>query len=356
MSRFRMSRKKDLETMGERPDVIAEEQRSQYVARAEKGRREVLYLAIVLILILGTGIVVYVFNFESLNGLFKSDYFNNMVRISLALLILAFIGYLAMREKSYSRQSQQIFNDLNNTTQDLQARLNDLTSLLEVSKLVAIADDLHARLENKMPHMKGHWKRVMFYAVETARKMELDDDYTRLIERAADLMDIGMLQVAGSLSQDAYKSREMLPADKEMIKRHTVIGTDMLAAIRPNWELIPLVRSHHEWWNGMGYPDGLKGESIPLGARILSVADSFAAMTSWRSYREILEPKDALKEIEAYSGVQYDPKVVLAFLAVMTPRVYGINESGREDAELILLKEINGSGAGMGMRKNPQIM
>ncbi len=205
-----------------------------------------------------------------------------------------------------------------------------------------------------MPHMKGHWKRVSFYAVETARKMELDGDYIRLIERAADLMDIGMLQVAGSLSKDAYGSTGMLPADKEMIKRHTVIAADMLAAIRPNWELMPLVRGHHEWWNGMGYPDGLKGEPIPLGARILSVADPFAAMTSWRSYREILEPKDALKEIEAYSGVQYDPKVVLAFLAVLTPRVYGMGTMGREDAELILLKEINGNDAQLGKRRNPR--
>lgn len=326
------------------------------VARAEKGRREVLYLAMVLILILGTGIVIYAFNFESLNALFKSDYFNNMVRISLALLILAFIGYLAIREKSYSKQTQQIFSDLNSTTRDLQTRLVELTSLLELSKLVAIADDLHSRLESKMPHMKGHWKRVAFYAVETARKMELDEDYVRLIERAADLMDIGMLQVAGSLSQDAYKSSEMLPADKEMIKRHTVIGADMLAAIRPNWELIPLVRGHHEWWNGLGYPDGLKGESIPLGARILSVADSFAAMTSWRAYREVMEPRDALKEIETYGGVQYDPKVVLAFMAVMTPRIFGIAGAESEDVELILLREISGSGAGMDARRNPQVI
>ena len=228
------------------PLNLGEEARDHVVERAEKGRREVLYLAILLILILGTGIVVYIFNFEALNGLFKSDYFNNMVRISLALLILAFIGYLAFREKSYSRQSQQIFSELNSTTKDLQTRLSELSSLLELSKLVAIADDLHSRLETKMPHMKGHWKRVAFYATEVAQSMELDEDYVRLIERAANLMDIGMLQVAGSLSQDAYKSREMLPTDKEMIKRHPVIGADMLAAVRPNWELIPLVRSHHE--------------------------------------------------------------------------------------------------------------
>lgn len=326
------------------------------VQEAERGRREVLYLSMALILILGIGIIVYAFNFELLNGLFRSDYFNNMVRISLALLILAFIGYLAAREKSYSRQSQAIFQQLNATTRDLQERLADLTNLLEVSKLVAIVDDLHARLEGKMPHMKGHWKRVSFYAVEIARKMELDDDYVRLIERAADLMDIGMLQVASSLSDQAFKAVELSAADREMIKRHPVVGADMLAAIRPNWELIPLVRGHHEWWNGMGYPDGLKGESIPLGARILSVADSFVAMTSWRSYRQLLEAREAAKEIEAYSGVQYDPRVVKAFMEVMKPRIYGINGDADKDAGLQLLREINDVKEEALEQRDPQLL
>ncbi len=326
------------------------------VQRAERGRKEVLYLAMTLILVLGIGIIVYAFNFELLNGLFKSDYFNNMVRISLALLILAFIGYLAVREKSYSRQSQEIFRRLNATTRDLQERLADLTNLLEVSKLVAIVDDLHARLESKMPHMKGHWKRVSFYAVEIARRMELDDDYVRLIERAANLMDIGMLQVAGSLSEQAFKAVELSAADREMIKRHPVVGADMLAAIRPNWELIPLVRGHHEWWNGMGYPDGLKGESIPLGARILSVADSFVAMTSWRSYRQLLEAREAAEEIQAYSGVQYDPRVVKAFMQVMGPRIYGISGDADRDAGLMLLREINGVEAEGLERRDPQLL
>jgi putative nucleotidyltransferase with HDIG domain len=316
--------------------------RELFAERAEKGRREILYLAMVLILVLGGGVVLYAFNFERLNVLFNSNYFNNLVRISLALLILAFIAYLAYRERNYSRDTKRLFTQLYNTSKNLQQRLEELTSLLEVSKLVAINDDLHDRLEKKMPHMKGHWKRVAFYAVEIARKMELDDDYIRLIERAANLMDIGMLQVSGTLSEDVGRIRELSPGDKEMIKKHPVIGAEMLAAIRPNWEVIPIVRAHHEWWNGMGYPDGLKGEAIPTGARILSVADAFVAMTSWRSYREMMEAKEAAKEINAYSGVQFDPKVVRAFLAVVTPRIYGMSRDSERNDELELLREING--------------
>ncbi len=311
------------------------------VFSADRGRREVLQLAIVIILVLGIAVVIYAFNLEQLSGLFDSQYFNNATRVGLALLIVAFALYLIRREKEYSRKSMQVFEMLSETTDGLRRQMEDLTALLEVSKLVAIADDLHARLEKKMPHMKGHWKRVAFYSVEIARCMELDEDYVRLVERAANLMDIGMLQVAGDLSDAAFKVGELVPGDKELIKQHPRLGAEMLAAIRPNWELIPLVRGHHEWWNGMGYPDGLKGESIPLGARILSVADSFVAMTSWRAYREVMEVKEAVREINAYSGVQFDPRVVNAFLAVMTPRIYAMEANTSEGEEVRLLREIN---------------
>lgn len=307
----------------------------------DRGRKDVLYLAVLIVLILGIAVVVYAFNLEALSGLFGSDYFNNFTRISLALLIVAFAVYLMRREKEYSRQSMRVFEELRRTTDALHKQMEDLTALLEVSKLVAIVDDLHARLEKKMPHMKGHWKRVAFYSVEIARRLELDEDYVRLVERAANLMDIGMLQVAGQLSDGAFRAGELVPADKEIIKQHPRLGAEMLAAIRPNWEIISIVRGHHEWWNGMGYPDGLKGESIPLGARILSVADAFVAMTSWRAYRDVMEPKEAVKEIVAYSGVQFDPRVVNAFLAVMTPRIYGMEGKSEKVEELRLLREIS---------------
>lgn len=317
--------------------TVYEEQIQQF----DRRRRDVLYLAVLITLILGIAVVVYAFNLETLSGLFRSDYFNNFTRISLALLIVAFTAYLMRREKDYSRQSVKVFEELRRTIDDLRVQMEDLTAMLEVSKLVAIADDLHERLEKKMPHMKGHWKRVAFYAVEIARRMELDEDYVRLVERAANLMDIGMLQVAGQLSDAAFRAGELVPADKEMIKQHPRLGAEMLSAIRPNWEIIPIVRGHHEWWNGMGYPDGLKGESIPLGARILSVADAFVAMTSWRAYRDVMDVKEAVKEISAYSGVQFDPRVVNAFLAVITPRIYGMEGRGEKEEEIKLLREIN---------------
>lgn len=326
------------------------------VEHNERARRQLIYISIALILVLTIGVLVYAFGFEQMKALFNSDYFNNMVRVSLSLLILAFIAYLALRERNYSRQSRLIFDELNTATKKLQLRLDDLTGLLEISKLVAIADDLHATLENRMPHMKGHWKRVAYYSAEIARRMELDDDYVRLIERAANLMDIGMMQTSSTLPSDVFERGELAAAEKDIIKKHPVIGADMLAAIRPNWEIIPLVRSHHEWWNGMGYPDGIKGEAIPLGARILAVADSFVAMTSWRSYRQIMEAREAAIEIHAYSGVQFDPRVVNAFLAVVTPRIYGTAKDSETQDELELLKEINGIIMGSEAKDPPEIL
>jgi HD-GYP domain-containing protein (c-di-GMP phosphodiesterase class II) len=153
-----------------------------------------------------------------------------------------------------------------------------------------------------------------------------------------------------------FERGELAAAEKDIIKKHPVIGADMLAAIRPNWEIIPLVRSHHEWWNGMGYPDGIKGEAIPLGARILAVADSFVAMTSWRSYRQIMEAREAAIEIHAYSGVQFDPRVVNAFLAVVTPRIYGTAKDSETQDELELLKEINGIIMGSEVKDPPELL
>ena len=107
-----------------------------------------------------------------------------------------------------------------------------------------------------------------------------------------------------------------------MIRRHPMYSVEILASIRPDWEILPLVRHHHEWWNGMGYPDGLKGESIPLGSRILQLVDAFVAMTSYRAYKGAREAREALAEIENYAGVQFDPRVVKAFVAFMAPRVF----------------------------------
>jgi HD-GYP domain-containing protein (c-di-GMP phosphodiesterase class II) len=150
--------------------------------------------------------------------------------------------------------------------------------------------------------------------------MGLDEDYVHQIEKAAELMDIGMLKFGDNFRMD---SPELGPREREMVRRHPIFSVEILQTVRSNWEILPLVRHHHEWWNGMGYPDGLKGEAIPLGARILCLADAFVAMVSPRAFREALDVKSALKEIEEYSGVQFDPRVARTFLDYMLSRIKG---------------------------------
>jgi HD-GYP domain-containing protein (c-di-GMP phosphodiesterase class II) len=203
--------------------------------------------------------------------------------------------------------------------EDLRGGPEDENLLPEMSRMAAVSEGLHGRLEKRFPDKKNHWKRVSYYAMQTARKMELDDDYVSLIEKAGGLMDIGMLRFGDAFRADAV---ELKPWEKEMIRRHPVYGVGILATVRIDWEVLPLVRHHHEWWNGAGYPDGLKGEAIPLGSRVLHLADAFVAMTSYRAYKGAREAREALAEIEDCGGAQFDPRVVQAFAAFMAPRVF----------------------------------
>gem|GEM_PF-923145 len=287
--------------------------------RMERQRSHLFYYSMVVLLILGIGIVVYAFSFEVLGSLFSSQYFNNLVRFSFALLLVALVVYLVTRERKYTQDFDGMVDELESNMDELKRRLEEVSVRLEVSRMVAISGDLHEKLEGRFPGMKNHWKKVSYYAAETARRLELDDDYVQLVAKAAELMDIGMLRFGEDFRVEAH---ELTPWEKEMIRRHPLYSVEILASVRPNWDILPLVRHHHEWWNGNGYPDGLKGEAIPLGSRILHLADAFVAMTSYRAYKGAREAREALAEIEACSGVQFDPAVVKAFFSFMAPRVY----------------------------------
>ena len=284
-------------------DILEEE-------KLEKGRRELLYLSFMVILILGLAVVLYAFSTEFLMGLFSSAYINNVLRISFALLIIALIGYLTTRDRMYARHTKELMDELHDTSEELKDKSQGLSYLLEVSSLVAVPDDLYSRLEEKQPQMKDHWKKVSYYAQEIAKIMGQDDDFVRQVGRAAELMDIGVL--SPKFDVRPY-TKELTPRERELIRQHPVFGVNILNTLRPGWEILPLVRNHHEWFNGKGYPDRLKGEDIPFGARILSVADAFVAMTSSREYRDTFDLKTALTEIETCSGTQFDLKVTRAF-------------------------------------------
>ena len=160
----------------------------------------------------------------------------------------------------------------------------------------------------------GHIRRVQTYAVGLARAMGVTDaNQVKAIEAAALLHDMGKLAVPEYILN---KPGPLTPAEFEKMKLHASVGADILSAIEFPYPVVPIVRHHHECWDGSGYPDGLKSTDIPVGARILSVVDCFDALTSDRPYRPRLADKEAVRILVERRGTMYDPLVVDTFLTV----------------------------------------
>lgn len=165
-------------------------------------------------------------------------------------------------------------------------------------------------LEAKDPYTKGHSVRVAKYSWAIGKHMGLNTAQLKELELAALLHDIGKVGIHESI---LLKPEPLSPAEKMEINRHPEIGARILSQVEAFKHIVPAVLHHHERWDGKGYPEGKKGEEIPLLARIISVADVFDALTSCRPYRSALSPQEALIEIKKSSGTQFDPKCVEAF-------------------------------------------
>jgi response regulator RpfG family c-di-GMP phosphodiesterase len=151
-------------------------------------------------------------------------------------------------------------------------------------------------------------------ATAVARRLDLSDDPVRSLRLAAIFHDIGKV----SVSEEVLNKRGPLTESERLqVERHTVVGEGILSSVEFLADVRPLVRHAHERWDGAGYPDGLAGEAIPLGARILHACDAYDAMTAERPYREQLSREDAREQLAASAGSQFDPRVVTALLAVL---------------------------------------
>lgn len=182
---------------------------------------------------------------------------------------------------------------------------------LRLANLVATADGLHSEIESTSPCFHLHWKAVSYWSGMIASEMCLPELDIRNIRRAAEIMDIGMLDILDEIGTGAADELA-----RKLIEEHPVMSESVLRRIHPGWEILPLVRHHHEHFDGAGYPDGLKGEEIPIGSRILAVADSLVAMASERGYRERCKPEDMVEELHRHSGGQLDPRCVEALMRV----------------------------------------
>lgn len=170
---------------------------------------------------------------------------------------------------------------------------------------------VHA-LEAKDAYTRGHSMRVATYASGIARALGLGVDQLDTITLGSELHDVGKIGVSEAV---LHKPASLTPEEYRHVMEHTVIGARILGPLmRDAPGALAIVRSHHERLDGTGVPDGLKGDDIPLEARVVTVADAFDAMTSVRPYRPGLTVPDALRELEARKMVQFDPEIVDAFL------------------------------------------
>ncbi len=169
---------------------------------------------------------------------------------------------------------------------------------------------LAAAIDAKDAYTRGHSDRVAEYAVMVSERMGLPADEHLALEVAAYLHDIGKIGVSERV---LHKPGRLDEAEFAEISRHPTIGATILEPVAFPWEITPIVRHHHERWDGSGYPAGLAGEDIPFLARILTVADSHEAMVSDRPYRRGMAEADALAELRRCAGTQFDERVVACF-------------------------------------------
>ncbi len=200
----------------------------------------------------------------------------------LIAVIIAFVG--KFKDKSYSRRQK---NDVKIILQSMNTFINFIDA--------------------KDPYTRGHSKRVAMYAAEIAKRMRLSDDEIQNIYYAGLLHDAGKISVPDAVLNKPGKLTE---EERKMIQNHTVAGGKMLIQMTSLRGVRETALYHHERYDGTGYPDGLKGEMIPLYARIVGVADSYDAMSSNRVYRRHLTKDEIIEEIQKGSGTQFDPVIV----------------------------------------------
>ncbi|MBI4674993.1 MAG: GAF domain-containing protein [Chloroflexi bacterium] len=176
---------------------------------------------------------------------------------------------------------------------------------------VAAIRSLAAAIDARDPYTRGHSNDVARLAVQLARALGWNAADLEMLEFAALLHDVGKIAVPDAILR---KVEPLTPDEWNVIRLHPFYSAQILKPVKPLQRIIPWVYHHQEWWDGSGYPDGLKGEVIPLAARIIAVVDAFNAITTDRPYRQAKSREEARSELRRYAGTHFDPQVVELFL------------------------------------------
>ena len=219
-----------------------------------------------------------------------------------AVLMMVPLLLLRISQKQYVDRTREAVTELSDKNIVLEKSAKEINQLND-----GLLDTLAEIIDLRDPYVLGHSKRVTHYATTIAKKMGLNSKQLELIRKGSLLHDVGKLGISMDI---LAKPGPLTDLEYKKIKDHPEIGArvlEMNPSLRP---LIPIVRHHHEFYNGKGYPDGLSGHQIPIEARIVSVADAIEAMASDRPYRKARSNQHIIDEIKRFAGTQFDPKVV----------------------------------------------
>jgi diguanylate cyclase (GGDEF)-like protein/putative nucleotidyltransferase with HDIG domain len=224
--------------------------------------------------------------------------------------IITLIPLMLLRfsQMQYIDRTKLVVQEIREKNTALQRSAGEIQRLSD-----GLLDTLAEVVDLRDPYVLGHSKQVARYSVLMAKKLGLHPKQVELVRKAGLLHDIGKLGVSESI---LLKPDHLTPAEHNIVKQHSLLGAEIMENSRSLNELTPIIRHHHEHYDGDGYPDRLSGANIPIEARILAVADAVEAMASDRPYRHGMTAQEILDELNRNAGTQFDPKVVKAFIQI----------------------------------------
>jgi putative nucleotidyltransferase with HDIG domain len=228
---------------------------------------------------------------------------------AVTLVFLALYVALALLVRSASRTLRRQADSLSART----AELSEAYAVLEQDALEAV-ETLNATVDARDPYTAGHSQRVQEIALSIARELGIEGRELDAIHHAGLFHDIGKLGVPDAI---LTKPATLTDQEYELMKQHPADGARIVAKFGRLRDAVPLIRHHHERWDGRGYPNGLAGRSIPLGAAVVGLADAWDAMTTDRPYHRALRREEAEAELRKHRGTQFAPAVVDAFFRVL---------------------------------------
>jgi len=216
----------------------------------------------------------------------------------------------ALESKQLEEEIEAYHTRLEELVEERTAVLRQAYRFLKKSHLDSVKV-LAEAIDAKDPYTRGHSDRVKRMSLAIAQQMGFSEERLETLEYGALLHDIGKIGIKDEILQ---KQGSLSPQEYESIQEHPLIGVKIVEGVEFFKDKIPMIRHHHEHYNGGGYPDGLAGEAIPLEGRIIAIPDAFDAMTSVRPHRNVLPLQDVLLEMEKCKGKQFDPKVLEIFI------------------------------------------